>query len=157
MTTEPRVPRFSHHAFAVFGAVMLGATILSLGTGMIFMIDPGVRMQGAPVILTLTAFIWLAIFIVAMPGAGIAFSLLWPITRRMTTEAKAICVLAGVTTGIVFASTANLQHHVTVKELGFFMLAGATIAVIYLVIVDRITGEPKRSKADSRQLKFKGF
>lgn len=120
---------------------MLGSTIFALIWSATLAVAAGDRMPGIAWLATLAAICWLGVFIIALPGAGIVFSLLWPITRRMTTAAKCVCIGAGATSGIIFAPLSSPKlHGASIYQLCVFALTGAAIAVIYLVIIVRLAG-----------------
>jgi hypothetical protein len=153
MITAPNPLRFGHHALAALGAAMLGSTIFSLIWSATLAVAAGDRMPGIAWLATLAAICWLGVFIIALPGAGVAFSLLWPITRRMTTAAKCICIGAGATIGIIFAPLSSPKFHgASIYQLCVFALTGAAIAVIYLAIIARFAGSTNSASGNVGQL-----
>ena len=139
MITKSKPLGFGRHALAVLGAVMLGSTIFSLiwSAGLAFAI--GDRLPGVGWLLAMTIAAWLGVFIIALPTAGILLSLLWPITRSGTIAARGLCVLAGVTAGILASPLASPKFAgATLSQMGIFALTGAVIAAIYLLILQRV-------------------
>lgn len=139
MTTRRISLSFGHHALAVLGAAIFGSTIFSLLWTTILAIAANERMPGITWLVTLAALFWVAVFIVALPSAGLVFSMFWRVTRRKTVAANWICLLAGATTGIVMAPLASSKFQgTTLLQLLAFTLMGAGVAAIYLVILHRV-------------------
>ncbi|OYX66190.1 MAG: hypothetical protein B7Y88_04645 [Sphingomonadales bacterium 32-64-17] len=81
---------------------------------------------------------WLGTFMIALPSAGNVFSVFWPVIRRKTVAANCICVLSGATMGLIIAPTASSgARGASLPQLAIFAAFGATVAVSYLVIVNR--------------------
>ncbi|MFA5970073.1 MAG: hypothetical protein WC816_12635 [Sphingomonas sp.] len=140
MITDLKPLRFGHHAFAVLGAAMLGSTVFSIILTTALAITANHRLPGAAGLATLAALFWLGVFIVALPGAGIVLTLLFPITRRRTSTANSICLIAGATTGVILAPVASLKFHgASALQIGVFALAGIAIAGFYLIIGGRLS------------------
>lgn len=139
MTTDLKPLRFGHHALAVLGAAMLGATVFALIWTTALAVAAYGRMPGLAWVLTLAVACWLGVFIVALPGAGIALSLVFPITRRQTVAGNCICLLVGASMGIILAPLASPKlHGATPVQLGVFALTGAAVAGFYLILGRRL-------------------
>lgn len=124
---------------------MLGSTIFSLIWTVGLAAAANDRLPGMAWLATMAVLCWLAVFIVALPGAGIVFSLLWPITRRRTAAAWWVCIIAGATMGIILAPLASPKlHSATWTQLCVFALAGAALAAFYLILANRL-GRDARS------------
>lgn len=144
MIAELRPLRFSHHALAVLGAVMLGSTIFSLMWTAMLAAAADARLPGMLWLVTLSVLFWLSAFLVAFPGAGFVLSLLWPLTRRRTVAAKWICVIACATMGVILAPLANARlQGTTWLQLLVFALIGTAVAALYLLILDRLSRDAR--------------
>ena len=142
---QPR--SLGHHALAVLAAVMVGATAFSTILATTFGMASGGRMLG---LLTLAVACWLTVVIFTLPSAGLILTLLWPVTRRGTAAGNGIGILACATMGIILAPLANPKLlGATMLQLAVFAGAGAVIAVLNLVIVDRLgrAGQAARGSA----------
>lgn len=119
---------------------MLGSTVLSVILTAALAIAANNRLPGAAWWATLAAVFWLGVFIVALPGAGIVLTLLFPITRRRTLAANSICLIAGGTTGVILAPAASWKFHgASALQIGTFALIGIMVAGIYLIIGGRLS------------------
>ncbi len=134
---QPR--RFGHHAVAVLAAAMAGSTAFSLIWTTALAVATGVRSPGMTWLVTMAIACWLGVFIIALPTAGIAFSLLWPVIRRGTVASNLICMLSGTTVGIILAPLASPKlHGATLLQLAIFAAIGMAVAASYLVIANRL-------------------
>jgi hypothetical protein len=137
-TAQPR--RFGHHALAVLGAAMVGSTAFSLIWTTALGVEAADRLPGLTWLVTMAALFWLAVFIIALPSAGIILSVLWPVTRRGTVAANWICILAGATMGIILAPMASPKlQGTTLLQLAIFAVTGAGISASYLIIANRLS------------------
>jgi hypothetical protein len=138
MSTDSRPLRFSHHALAVLGPAMLGSTVFSL----IWTVTLAVAANGqVPRLVMLGILFWLGVFMIALPAAGFALSLLFPIVRRQTFVANCICLVAGATTGIILAPLGSAKlHGATLLQICTFAFTGAAVAGFYLIIGRRLNG-----------------
>jgi len=141
MITATTPLRFAHHALAVLGAATIVATFFSLvWTAALAVAADGV-VPGMTWLATMALLCWLGVFIVALPGAGMMLSLLWPVTRRGTPAAHIICLLAGFTLGVIVAPLASPDlHGATALQLAVFALTGAAVSACYLLIANRLSG-----------------
>ena len=138
--TSPTTPlRFGHHALAVLGAAMLAATGFAVATILLIRFLAGRDVPG-PAWLAITALmVWLAFFLILLPGAGLIFSLLWPVTRRRTAAGAWICLLAGAATGMLLAPLASPGGHgASLRQLGLFLTFGIVTAALYLFLARRL-------------------
>ena len=139
MVPKAQSLRFGHHALAVLGAAMLGSTVFSLIWSAALVIAAHNRLPGMTWLAMFTLLCWFGVFVIALPGAGLTLSLLWPITRRGTAAARWLCIIAGATMGVVLAPLASPKlHGATVIQLCIFALTGAGVAAIYLAITNRL-------------------
>jgi len=76
---------------------------------------------------------------VALPGAGLLFSLLWPVTRRRSAATGPLCIVAGASLAVLLAPLASPKFHgATWLQLGVFACAGATIGASYFLLAKRL-------------------
>lgn len=140
MTIERKSLRFGHHALATLGAVTLGATIFSIIFLFMILLQGGSHVPGLPWLMIVLLACWFGVFILALPAAGLFFSLLWPVTRRRTPAAGVICVIAGVAIGAILAPMASTRHHdASLGQLAVFATTGMFIAIAYVVIGNRLS------------------
>jgi hypothetical protein len=146
MTIERKSLRFGHHALATLGAATAGATIFSTIFLIMILLEGGGRLPGLSWLVVVTLACWFGVFIVALPAAGLVFSLLWPVTRRQTPAAGLICVIAGVAIGAVLAPLGSPRHHgASLMQLAVFSAIGALVAVAYLIIGNRFSKDTASS------------
>jgi hypothetical protein len=140
MTIERKSLRFGHHALATLGAATLGATVFSIIFSIMLAMQGGGHLPGLSWLIVLTLACWLGVFILALPAAGLFFSLLWPVTRRRTPASGAICVIAGAAIGAILAPLVSPRHHgATLIQLAVFTATGVLIATAYLIIGNRLS------------------
>lgn len=133
---------FGQHSVAVVSAAMLGATFVTIIITIWMTIETFQRPMESSLLATLAIAIWFGVFLYALPGAAIIFSLLWPVTRRRTKASNAICLMAGATIGIILAPTAssNMQD-ASVRQILLFAAIGAVVALIYLLMAAKLAGK----------------
>lgn len=152
MTIDAKPLGFGHHALAVLGAAMIGSTLLALGMTAWLVIATGGRPLGASWFAMLAAGFWLTAFLFTLPGAGVAFSLLWPVTRRGSALGAGLCIAAGAGLGAVLAPLANPTiQDATWGQIGGFALAGVAVAAIYLLLAKQLRRTTARSDASRAQ------
>lgn len=140
MTIERKSLRFSHHALATLGAVTLASTVFSIIFLIMIVFEGGGRVPGLSWLTIVILACWVGVFILALPAAGLFFSLLWPVTRRRTPAARMICMIAGVTIGVILAPMASPHHHgASLGQLAVFATTGVFIAIAYLTIGNRLS------------------
>jgi hypothetical protein len=131
--------RFSQHSVAVLSAAMLGSTIVALVLTALLAVETIQRPIGPVWLATMAIAMWIGVFIVALPGAAIIFSVLWPVTRRRTAASKAVCLIAGTTGGIILAPLASTRMQgASVRQILLFAAIGAAVALIYLAVAARL-------------------
>lgn len=88
---------------------------------------------------------WFTIFLFALPGAAIVFSLLWPATRRGTAAGAWICVIAGAASGIMLAPLGT-SGGATWMQIALLGLTGAGIGALYVALARRMVrnASPRR-------------
>ena len=154
---------FGQHSVAVLSAAMLGSTLVALILTSWLAIGAIQRPMSSAWLATMAIAIWVGVFMVALPGAAIILSVLWPVTRRRTGASTAICVIAGATGGTILAPLAsNKMHGVSAGQTLLFASVGAAVALIYIVIAARLGRGPASSlsaetlrSAESDQLELK--
>lgn len=138
MIAQAQPRRFSHHALAVLAATMASSTLFALIWTAALGIAADARLPGMTWLATMAMLSWLSIFIVALPSASMALTLLWPVTRRGTMAGNGICTLAGAATGLILAPLASPHvRGTTLLQLAMFATIGAAIAVLYLILIKR--------------------
>lgn len=136
--------RFRQHALAVFAAAFLGSTLFAL-----FSIGLVVALGSIPSLtwaVGVTVAVWIAIFLIALPGTAILFSLLWPVTRHGTRASAWICVIAGATLGVVLAPFSNPGlAGASASQIGLLAVTGAMLGALYVLFAARLaTATPSR-------------
>ena len=118
---------------------MAGATIFSLVWTAALGLAAAEQWRGLLWLASMSVLFWLGAFMIALPSAGIVFSVFWPVIRRRTAAANCICVLSGATMGLILAPMASSDGRgASLLQLAIFAALGATIAGSYLVIVNRL-------------------
>ena len=118
---------------------MAGAVIFALVYTAAWAPELVEQWRGPVWLAAVVAYCWFGTFMIALPSAGIVFSVFWPVIRRGTVAANCICILAGVTMGVFLASlVSSATRGGALLQLAIFAAIGATIAVSYLVIVNRL-------------------
>jgi hypothetical protein len=141
--SAPQPIRFGHHSVAVLSAALLGSTIVAVVLTAGLAIDTIQQPMGAAWLATMAIAIWIGVFIVALPGAAIILSLIWPVTRRRTAASDAVCVMAGATGGIILAPLASSRMQgASFRQILLFAAIGAALALIYLVVAARLGRKP---------------
>ena len=124
------------HATGLLIAGFAGPLISALGSVTLLLIAQGsaarMSLPNAAVVLCL---LWVAIAFVAAPTAAVLLSALWPVTRRGTAASRWICILAGLTAGIVFARFSNGSSLATMLILA---VTGAATTGVYCVVLARV-------------------
>jgi hypothetical protein len=140
MTTFPQPLRFGQHSLAVLGAAMLGSTIFALiSTAAIAVLARAPMSVSWFAVIALAC--WFTVFLFALPGAAIVFSLLWPATRQGTAAGAWICVIAGAALGIVLAPFGT-SNGATWMQMALPGLTGAVIGVLYVALARRMARGP---------------
>ncbi|MBB3912094.1 hypothetical protein [Sphingomonas desiccabilis] len=123
------------HASALLVAGVAGPLVSAFGSVALLLIAPGsaarMSLPNAAMVLCL---LWIAIAFVAAPTAAVLLSALWPVTRRGTAAGRAVCVLAGITGGIVLASLGGKGSLATML---ISAIIGAATAGVYCVVLAR--------------------
>jgi cbb3-type cytochrome oxidase subunit 3 len=134
--TSPRAPlSFGQHSLAVLGAAIIGSTVFALGWGIALTVAVGGNGLPLTQLTLLTALCWLAVFIMALPSAGIAFSLLWPLARHRTSASRWLCLAGAVATGVTLAPiTSPGARGASPLQLVTFAAAACVVAGIYLML-----------------------
>jgi hypothetical protein len=86
----------------------------------------------------MTIVIWFGVFMIALPGAAIILSMLWPVTRRRTPASTVLCLLAGAAGGIILAPIASKGIGASAKQILFFALIGVVISLMYRIVAARL-------------------
>jgi hypothetical protein len=153
MRTDRQPLRFAQHAMAVLAAALLGSTIVTLLSVAAMVLLAKGPLPGAGWLVGVTLACWFTIFILALPGVGITFTLLWPATRHGTAAGGWICVLAGATLGMVLAPLgAAGGNGATLTQIAALGGIGAVIGAVYVAFARRMAKGPAR-----RPLWVRGF
>ncbi|WP_448663634.1 hypothetical protein ACG3SL_02865 [Sphingomonas sp. CJ20] len=140
MDTAKTPLRFGHHALAVLGAATLGATLFSAIWTAGLVAAAGAKLPGLTWIATAAVLCWLTVFLFALPAGGLVLSFLFPVTRRRTMAANAICLIAGAMIGVVLAPLASpALRGASPLQIAAFALTGLVIAGAYLAIGHRLS------------------
>ncbi|OWK31805.1 hypothetical protein SPMU_01240 [Sphingomonas mucosissima] len=119
---------------------MLGSTVFALIWTIALSTAPGGHFLGLTWLVTMAVLLWLSVFMIALPSAGLVLSLLWPVTRRGSAAANGICMLAGAVMGMILAPLASPQMlGTTAIQLTVFAAVGAVVAASYVVIANRLS------------------
>lgn len=137
MLAAPLPLRFRHHALAVFAAAFLGSTLFALlSIGLILAWGSIPSLSWA---VGVTVAIWIAIFLIALPGTAILFSLLWPVTRHGRPASAWICVIAGATLGVVLAPFSNPGlAGASATQIVLLAVTGAALGALYVLFCKRL-------------------
>jgi hypothetical protein len=137
MTSAARLS-FAHRSLAVLGAAMATATAMALIFAATLAIEHPqlLRQRFAVVMLPV---IWLSVLMIVLPLGAVVLSLLWPLTRRMTPAADAICALAGIATALLL-TPALLPAGETMgwKMFALLTMLGFTAGGFYIVIARQL-------------------
>lgn len=140
MSMSPQPLRFGQHSLAVLGAAMLGSTIFALVSTAVIAVLARAQMS-VSWFAAIALACWFMVFLFALPGAAIIFSLLWPATRRGTAAGAWICVIAGAALGIVLAPFGT-AYGTTWLQMALLGLTGAVIGALYVVLARRMARGP---------------
>jgi hypothetical protein len=132
--------RFGQHSIAVLSAAILGSTIVAVVLAAALAIGTLDRPMGPTWLVTIAISTWIGVFMLALPGAAIILSLLWPVTRRRTPASDVVCLIAGATGGIVLAPLASSRMQgASLRQILLFAAIGTALALIYLVVAARLS------------------
>lgn len=141
-TNAPPAKRMAHpltlkaHATGLLIAGFAGPLIPALGSTTLLLIAQGsAARMSLPNAAVLLCLLWVAIAFVAAPTAAVLLSALWPVTRRGTAASRWICILAGVTGGIVWASFSDKNPLFTMLVSA---VTGAATAGVYCAVLARV-------------------
>lgn len=124
------------HATGLLIAGFAGPLIPALGSTTLLLIAQGsAARMSLPNAAVLLCLLWVAIAFVAAPTAAVLLSALWPVTRRGTAASRWICILAGLTAGIVLARFSDKSSLFTMLVSA---VTGAATAGIYCVVLARV-------------------
>ena len=154
--------RFGYHSVAVLGAAMLASTFFAVVLTIWYGIESRQPSVGFSLLAVIATAVWFSIFVLALPGEAIIFSVLWPVTRKRTATSNAICLVAGTTAGIILASGAGDGiPGSSPRQLLLFAGIGAVYALIYLTVAATLGRERPSAKstqapcpADGNQLEL---
>jgi hypothetical protein len=139
MDSHPGLRLKSH--FAALGIAALMGPLL----GVLGLVALAAAVSGPDARMSLTtalvfvAVLWLASAAVAAPVTAVVLSALWPVTRRGSVAGRWICVLAGITTGVVMDRAINhlASWSPTGAEVLFSVLVGAAVGGVYCLVLAR--------------------
>lgn len=156
MLITPQPLRFSHHALAVLASAMLGSTVFAVLTAIAIAILSGGSLPGGAWLVWLAIASWFAAFILALPGAAILFSLLWPTTRHGTAAGIWLCVIGGAMVGILAAPLASARHvSASPKQMVLFAVTGAAFGLLYVFFARRLARSSGPQRAPSRSFRHR--
>jgi hypothetical protein len=139
MDPHPGLRLKSH--FAALGIAVLLGPLLPV-TGLVALAaavsGPDARIS-LTTALVFVAVLWLASAVVAAPVTAVVLSALWPVTRRGSVAGRWICVLAGITTGVVLGrAISHLASGSSGRaEVLMCALIGAGIGGVYCLVLAR--------------------
>lgn len=128
MTKHDQIP-FGRHAVAALGSSMLVATGVALLIFALLLLEPRARvLNTGQMIAVLSSLVWAGTFLIAFPTSGLAFSLLWPVTRHRRAGVETLCIVAGATLGIVLApiGSEDMASPSGIQLLTFALIGAAT-------------------------------
>ena len=135
---------FGRHSLAVLGATLGVATLLASFAGLMV----GLRVGAAPG-LGIALYVWLGTFLLALPAAGLVFTLAWPLLRRAPGNWQAIAVALGLAAGfaMIWTNYAMVGRTVPLNSLAVATLLGAVGGAFYWRIGVGIARSPRPAPA----------
>lgn len=156
MLMAPQPLRFSHHALAVLASALLGSTVFAVLTTVAIAILSGDSFPGGAWLVWLAIASWFAAFVLALPGAAILFSLLWPTTRHGTAAGTWLCVIGGAVVGILAAPLASARHvSASPRQMILFAVTGAAFGLLYVFFARRLARSSGPHRASSRSFRHR--
>jgi hypothetical protein len=146
MRTSSPPLRFSQHVLAVLCTATLGSTIFTLiwTAAMVTLTQASLPAGWLAGVLIAS---WIAVFMMALPGAAIVFSLLWPATRHGSVAGMWICVIAGAALGIVLAPLASPNWTgASLRQIALFAVTGAAFGGLYVACARRLAEAPPKDR-----------
>jgi hypothetical protein len=134
---------FGQHSVAVLSAAILGSTLVAMVLTAAPAIGTIERPMGTTWLATMAIAIWIGVFMVALSGAAIILSVLWPVTRRRTAASDLVCLIAGAAGGIVLAPLASSRMQgASFRQILLFAATGTAIALVYLIVATSLGRKP---------------